>query len=145
MRGGKSPPEPSVSAAVSTQNTRTLAEIPWLSLLPPEQRARLEAPYEDPDGDQWDALVAADRSLEADFLRPSNVSRIVKPLAAAAVAGGAVGATLLLLTPSETFEKLAPWLIGLAWLAATFHSESRFTHNSVARDLVRHFIPRYCQ
>ena len=41
----------------------------------------------------------------------------LKPLAAAAVAGGAVGATLLLLTPSDTFEKLAPWLIGLASLA----------------------------
>jgi hypothetical protein len=72
-------------AAVSGQRTRTLAEIPWLGLLPPEQRARLEAPYEDPDADQWDALVAADRSREADFARPSNVSRIVKPLAAAGV------------------------------------------------------------
>jgi uncharacterized membrane protein YfcA len=40
----------------------------------------------------------------------------LKPLAAAAVAGGAVGATLLLLTPSDTFEKLAPWLIGVASL-----------------------------
>jgi hypothetical protein len=47
---------------VSRQNTRTLAEIPWLSLLPPEQRARLETPYEDPDADQRDALVAAGRS-----------------------------------------------------------------------------------
>ena len=72
-------------AAVSRQKTRTLAEIPWLSLLPPEQRARLETPYEDPDADQWDALVAADRSLDADFARPSNLSRIVKPLAAAGV------------------------------------------------------------
>jgi hypothetical protein len=62
---------------VSTQNTRTLAEIPWLSLLPPEQRARLETPYEDPDADRWDALVAADRSLDADFARQSNLSRIV--------------------------------------------------------------------
>lgn len=62
---------------MSRQNTRTLAEIPWLSLLPPEQRARLETPYEDPDADRWDALVAADRSLDADFARPSNLSRIV--------------------------------------------------------------------
>jgi uncharacterized protein len=44
-------------------------------------------------------------------------SHRVKPLAVAAVAGGAVGATLLLLTPSDTFEKLAPWLIGGASLA----------------------------
>ena len=31
--------------------------------------------------------------------------------------GGAVGATLLLLTPSGTFERIAPWLIGVASLA----------------------------
>jgi uncharacterized protein len=41
----------------------------------------------------------------------------VRTLAFAAVSGGAVGATLLLLTPSDTFEKLAPWLIGVASLA----------------------------
>jgi hypothetical protein len=41
----------------------------------------------------------------------------VRVLALAAVAGGAVGAALLLLTPSETFERLAPWLIGTASLA----------------------------
>jgi uncharacterized protein len=44
-------------------------------------------------------------------------ARRVRPLAVAAVAGGAVGAMLLLLTPSDTFEKLAPWLIGVASLA----------------------------
>jgi uncharacterized membrane protein YfcA len=33
------------------------------------------------------------------------------------VLGGAVGATLLLLTPAATFERLAPWLIGVASLA----------------------------
>ena len=31
--------------------------------------------------------------------------------------GGAAGATLLLLTPSDTFERIAPWLIGVASLA----------------------------
>ena len=41
----------------------------------------------------------------------------MRTLALAAVGGGAVGATLLLLTPSDTFEKLAPWLIGVASLA----------------------------
>jgi uncharacterized membrane protein YfcA len=41
----------------------------------------------------------------------------VRTLAVAAVAGGAVGAGLLLLTPSATFEKLAPWLIAAASLA----------------------------
>ena len=41
----------------------------------------------------------------------------VRELAIAAVLGGAVGATLLLLTPSGTFERIAPWLIGIASLA----------------------------
>jgi uncharacterized membrane protein YfcA len=40
----------------------------------------------------------------------------LRPLAVAAVLGGAVGATLLLLTPSDTFERIAPWLIGVASL-----------------------------
>ena len=31
--------------------------------------------------------------------------------------GGSAGAGLLLLTPSDTFEKIAPWLIGAASLA----------------------------
>ena len=41
----------------------------------------------------------------------------LRPLAIAGVLGGATGATLLLLTPSDTFERIAPWLIGAAWLA----------------------------
>lgn len=40
----------------------------------------------------------------------------VRELAVAAVLGGAAGATLLLLTPSGTFERIAPWLIGVASL-----------------------------
>ena len=43
--------------------------------------------------------------------------RDVARLGAAAVAGGAVGAALLLVTAPETFEKIAPWLIGGASLA----------------------------
>jgi uncharacterized membrane protein YfcA len=41
----------------------------------------------------------------------------VRQLAIAALLGGAVGATLLLLTPSGTFERIAPWLIGVSSLA----------------------------
>jgi uncharacterized membrane protein YfcA len=41
----------------------------------------------------------------------------VRALAIAAVAGGSVGAGLLLVTPSGTFERIAPWLIGVASLA----------------------------
>jgi uncharacterized membrane protein YfcA len=40
----------------------------------------------------------------------------LRPLAVAGVLGGSVGATLLLLTPSDTFERIAPWLIGAASL-----------------------------
>ena len=40
----------------------------------------------------------------------------VRELAIVTVVGGAVGATLLLLTPADTFERLAPWLIGVASL-----------------------------
>ena len=39
------------------------------------------------------------------------------PLVAAAVLGGVAGAVLLLLTPSEAFERIVPWLIGGASLA----------------------------
>ena len=40
----------------------------------------------------------------------------VRELGLAAVLGGGAGATLLLLTPSDTFELIAPWLIGAASL-----------------------------
>ena len=40
----------------------------------------------------------------------------LRPLAVAGALGGATGATLLLLTPSDTFERIAPWLIGVASL-----------------------------
>jgi uncharacterized membrane protein YfcA len=40
----------------------------------------------------------------------------VRALAIAAVCGGTVGAGLLLVTPSRTFEQIAPWLIGAASL-----------------------------
>jgi uncharacterized membrane protein YfcA len=40
----------------------------------------------------------------------------VRELAVAAILGGGTGAGLLLLTPSDTFERIAPWLIGAASL-----------------------------
>ena len=40
-----------------------------------------------------------------------------KRLAVAAVAGGAIGAALLLLTPPDQFARVVPWLIGGASLA----------------------------
>ena len=43
--------------------------------------------------------------------------RRVRVLGVAGLAGGLLGAALLLLTPSDTFAKLVPWLIGLSALA----------------------------
>ena len=43
--------------------------------------------------------------------------RRVRTLALAAAAGGAGGATLLLRTPADAFEKIAPWLIAAASLS----------------------------
>ena len=85
---------------MSREKTRTLAEIPWLSLLPPEQRTGLERPSDDPEAEQWAALVAADRVLESDFTRPSSRSRAIKPL----VAAGAIAAILLALDAPSVAE-----------------------------------------
>jgi uncharacterized membrane protein YfcA len=41
----------------------------------------------------------------------------VRQFAIAAMLGGGAGAALLLLTPSDTFERIAPWLIGASSLA----------------------------
>ena len=49
----------------------------------------------------------------------------VRQLAVVALMGGAVGATLLLLTPSDTFEQIAPWLIGLSSLAILVRPRAR--------------------
>jgi uncharacterized membrane protein YfcA len=43
--------------------------------------------------------------------------RRVRVLGVTGLCGGLLGATLLLLTPSDTFAKLVPWLIGLSSLA----------------------------
>ena len=55
------------------------------------------------------AALGSRAELEGQALR-------VRELAVAAVLGGAAGAGLLLLTPSGTFERIAPWLIGAASL-----------------------------
>jgi uncharacterized membrane protein YfcA len=46
-------------------------------------------------------------------------------LAAVMVAGGALGAALLLLTPSEVFEVIVPWLIGVGALLLLFRDQVR--------------------
>src|SRR3712207_8557584 len=47
----------------------------------------------------------------------SGQGRRLLRLAGGAVLGGAAGAALLLLTPSDAFERIVPWLIGGAAVA----------------------------
>jgi uncharacterized membrane protein YfcA len=49
----------------------------------------------------------------------------VRALAVAAVLGGSVGAGLLLITPSNTFELIAPWLIGASSLTILLRPRAR--------------------
>jgi hypothetical protein len=83
------------------QMTRTPAELPWLSLLPPEQRADLELSYDDPDVAEWDALFAADRALETDFARSDARWRMAKPFAAA----GLIAVMLLAVDTTSVAEQ----------------------------------------
>jgi uncharacterized membrane protein YfcA len=53
-------------------------------------------------------------SVSASRPELAGQSRRLLPLAAAAVLGGVTGAALLLLTPSEAFEKVVPFLIAAA-------------------------------
>ena len=56
-------------------------------------------------------------SVSASRPELKGQGRRLIPLAAAGVLGGAAGAALLLVTPSEAFERIVPWLIGGAALA----------------------------
>jgi uncharacterized protein len=57
----------------------------------------------------------------------------VRELAVAAVLGGSLGAGLLLLTPSDTFERIAPWLIGVASLTIMLRPRVRAAHGAAER------------
>jgi len=56
-------------------------------------------------------------SVSASRPELEGQGRRLVPLAVAAVLGGVTGAVLLLLTPSEAFERIVPWLIGGASVA----------------------------
>jgi hypothetical protein len=81
---------------MSVDRMRTYEEAPWISLLTSDERAALEVLEADPEAEEWDALVAADRGLEDDLMRPSRSSRLLVPLAV----GGLLAAVLLALGPS---------------------------------------------
>lgn len=57
--------------------------------------------------------------------RPELVGqgRRIRQLAIAATVGGAAGAALLLATPADSFERVVPWLIGLASIAILVRRE----------------------
>jgi uncharacterized membrane protein YfcA len=55
----------------------------------------------------------------------------VRALAIAALLGGSTGAGLLLLTPSSTFERIAPWLIGAASVTILVRPRVRSTERGV--------------
>ena len=57
----------------------------------------------------------------------------VRELAVAALLGGSLGAGLLLLTPSDTFERIAPWLIGVASLTIMLRPRVRAAHGEDER------------
>jgi hypothetical protein len=80
---------------------RTLEEVPWLSLLPPEERVALERAEADPEAEEWDALVAGDRALEDEPSRPSRSPRVLVPLAA----GGLLAAVLLAINAPGVAER----------------------------------------
>lgn len=62
-------------------------------------------------------------------------------LAYVAVGGGIVGATLLLATPSSTFAKVVPWLIGLASLGILIPRNRKLTLSRRANDALHPATP----
>lgn len=52
--------------------------------------------------------------------------RRIRRLGAVALVGGAIGAALLLVTPSETFEVIVPWLIGTASVVTLVQPRPQF-------------------
>jgi hypothetical protein len=86
--------------AVSTDKMRSLAEVPWLTLLPREERAALERVDPEPDAEEWAALVASDRTFEAAPSRPDRSSRALAPVALA----GLVAAIVLVVDGSQVGE-----------------------------------------
>jgi uncharacterized membrane protein YfcA len=56
-------------------------------------------------------------SVSASRPELTGQARRLVPLAVAAVLGGSAGALILLLTPSDAFERIVPWLIGGASVA----------------------------
>ena len=64
-------------SAVSRDETRNLVEHHWLSLLPPEQRPGLDVSRDDSEAEQWNALVAADLSLDDGLTGSGRGSRVI--------------------------------------------------------------------
>ena len=63
----------------------------------------------------------------------------VRMLAAASAVGAAIGTTLLLVGPADTFKKLAPWLV---LMACALLAAQPFVARYVARSPAHHTAPR---
>jgi uncharacterized protein len=86
----------------------------------------------------WTGLVASSRAYRRHLDVPS---RVLVPLVLVGIAGGTLGAYLLLKTPAHTFRTLIPWLMLGATLLFTFGKKligertSRVSHDASAGTL----------
>jgi uncharacterized membrane protein YfcA len=80
----------------------------------------------------WTGVTASTGAYRSRLNVPM---RVLIPLVAASVAGGLIGAILLLKTPAHTFMRLLPWLMLAATLLFTFgRTITRTQRSSVGHD-----------
>jgi len=77
-------------------------------------------------------------SVSASIPELEGQGRRLLRLSGASIAGGVVGATLLLLTPSSAFERLVPWLIAGASVAILVQRPPRDLAAAGAAEQTRH-------
>jgi uncharacterized membrane protein YfcA len=77
-------------------------------------------------------------SVSASRPELKGQGRRLVPLAISAVVGGSAGALLLLLTPSDAFERIVPWLIGGASVAILIQRPPRELAAEGAREHAKH-------
>jgi uncharacterized membrane protein YfcA len=77
-------------------------------------------------------------SVSASRPELKGQARRLVPLGVAAVLGGSAGALLLLLTPSDAFERIVPWLIGGASVAILIQRPAPELALEGAREHARH-------
>lgn len=79
----------------------------------------------------WTGVIASSGAYRKRF----NISkRVLLPLIAASVCGGAIGALLLLGTPARTFMRIIPWLMLVSTLLFLFGKKIAGGRPSIGRD-----------